>query len=101
MEHNKMPPQSIQINDLLKAWVLLVTLTLLGYGLSLFSSPLLIYVGPLIIAALILFKARIILTQYLGLTRCPTWLSLLTSMIFTLTMICAALLTFVSTGHMQ
>ncbi|SFL01862.1 hypothetical protein [Pseudovibrio ascidiaceicola] len=101
MNTNKTPPKSIQMNDLLKAWVVLVALTLLGYGLSLFSSELLVYVGPLIIAALILFKARIILTRYLGLTRCPAWLSMLSSMIFALTMICAVLLTFVSAGGTQ
>jgi hypothetical protein len=101
MDTNKTPPKSIQMNDLLKAWVVLVALTLLGYGLSLFSSELLVYVGPLIIAALILFKARIILTRYLGLTRCPAWLSMLSSMIFALTMICAVLLTFVSAGGTQ
>ncbi|KZL10900.1 hypothetical protein [Pseudovibrio sp. Ad26] len=101
MNTNNPPPKSIQMNDLLKAWVVLVALTLLGYGLSLFSSELLVYVGPLIIAALILFKARIILTRYLGLTRCPAWLSMLSSMIFALTMICAVLLTFVSAGGTQ
>lgn len=101
MDTNTTTSKSIQMNDLLKAWVVLVALTLLGYGLSLFSSELLVYVGPLIIAALILFKARIILTRYLGLTRCPAWLSMLTSMIFTLTMICAALLAYGSAGLTQ
>ncbi|WP_057465218.1 hypothetical protein [Pseudovibrio sp. POLY-S9] len=101
MDTNKTPSKSIQMNDLLKAWVVLVALTLLGYGLSLFSSELLVYVGPLIIAVLILFKARIILTRYLGLTRCPAWLSMLTSMIFTLTMVCAALLTYGSAAFTQ
>lgn len=77
---------------------MLVALTLLGYTLSLFNSALLVYVGPLIIAALIFLKTRIILTRYLGLTRCPAWLSMLSSMIFTLTVICAGLLTIVSAG---
>ncbi len=100
MENNRTESRRIPMNDLLKAWVFLVVLTVLGYVLSLIHSPALVYVGPLIIAALILFKARIILTSYLGLTRCPAWLSMLTSMILAITAICAGLLTYVSAGFL-
>ncbi|EEA96632.1 hypothetical protein [Pseudovibrio sp. JE062] len=101
MQNEKTTSRSVPMNDLFKAWVVLVALTVLGYALSLINSDLLVYVGPLIIAALILFKARIILTQYLGLNRCPAWLSMLSSMIVAITVICAGLLTFVSAGLMQ
>ncbi|QUS57698.1 hypothetical protein [Pseudovibrio brasiliensis] len=101
MQNQKTTSRRVPMNDLFKAWVVLVALTVLGYVLSLINSELLVYVGPLIIATLILFKARIILTQYLGLTRCPAWLSMLSSMIVAITVICAGLLTFVSAGLMQ
>lgn len=89
------PTEPIQFGDLARAWVALVALTLAGYALSFLDGNYLSKVGPLIIAALILIKSRLILTRYLGLMRSPAWLSMLSSTIFIIMVICAGLLVFI------
>lgn len=81
--------------DLFKAWIILVALTLAGFALSYLEGGWISKIGPLIIAALILAKSRLILTRYLGLTRSPAWLSMLSSIIFIIMVISAGLLVFV------
>ena len=87
--------QSIEIKDLALAWVYLVGLTLAGYVLSYLDGDILSKAGPLVIAALILIKARLILTRYLGLNRSPAWLAMLSSTIFVIMAISAGLLVFI------
>lgn len=85
----------IDFGDLAKAWFVLVFLTLAGFALSYLEEGWLSKIGPLIIAALILAKSRLILTRYLGLTRSPAWLSMLSSIIFIIMVVSAGLLVFV------
>lgn len=85
----------IEFGDLFRAWAILVALTLAGFALSYLESGWLSKAGPLIIAALILAKSRLILTRYLGLTRSPAWLSMLSSIIFIIMVVSAGLLVFV------
>lgn len=87
--------EPVEIADLAKAWVVLVGLTLAGYVLSYLEGGILSKLGPLIIAALILLKSRIILSRYLGLTRSPAWHSMLSSTIFVIMVVCAGLLVFI------
>lgn len=95
MSGQKNNSQSVEIADLAKAWVVLVGFTLVGYALSFLEGDILSKTGPLIIAALILMKSRIILRQYLGLTSSPAWYSMLSSTIFVIMIVCASLLVFV------
>ncbi len=101
MDRDDTADQKSSSGDLVKAWGILVVLTLAGYGLSLINTVLLAYMGPVVIAALILFKTRIILRSYLGLTRCPAWLSLLSTMITAITVVCAGLLMVVIYGNLH
>ncbi|MCT4656350.1 MAG: hypothetical protein N4A65_11110 [Cohaesibacter sp.] len=87
--------QSVEIASLAKAWIVLVGFTLLGFALSYMEGGVLSVISPLIIAALILLKSRIILKQYLGLSRSPAWHSMLSSTIFVIMIVCAALLVFI------
>jgi hypothetical protein len=95
MNEQKTHSQSVEIADLAKAWLVLVAFTLAGYALSFLEGDILSKAGPLIIAALILLKSRIILRRYLGLTASPAWYSMLSSTIFVIMIVCAGLLVFV------
>jgi hypothetical protein len=95
MSEQKTHSQSVEIADLAKAWVVLVGFTLAGYALSFLEGDILSKAGPLIIAALILLKSRIILRRYLSLTASPAWYSMLSSTIFVIMIVCAGLLVFV------
>ncbi|MCV6600871.1 MAG: hypothetical protein OIF54_04800 [Cohaesibacter sp.] len=91
---NAQPPKmhGIKITDLLKAWVMLVSLTLASFAMSYLEAGFLAKISPLIIAVMILLKSRIILTRYLGLMQTSAWYMMLSATIFIIIVICAGML---------
>lgn len=63
-----------------RTWVLLIALSLITTGLTLFGQPNLL--GSAAILLLAFFKSRMILSAYLELNNCPFWLRGLSVILF-------------------